>query len=180
MESLYQYLHRIGLLEQETSPDELSRAKQEYRKSYQRTYQKNYRNTHIRKDIYFTPVEYKQLSKIAKKHNQSVPKLCKQLTIAYLKSQFVLPDDKQVRQLELYLLGVTNNLNQLVRYIHQRKEFNISDIENLKVMVNTMETKVSQSLRSPENLQNYLENKIQQKPETLSLLQYLLENHTLR
>ena len=180
MESLYQYLHRMGLLEQEVSPKELAQAKQKYRKDYQHAYQKKYRKAHIRKDIYFTPVEYKQLSKIAKKHNQSVPQLCKQLTIASLKSQFVLPDDKQVRQLELYLRGVTNNINQLVRYFHQRKDLNFNDIKNLKVLVNAMETKVSQALRSPENLQNYLENEIQKKPETLSLLHYLLEIHTKR
>ncbi|OFY47804.1 MAG: hypothetical protein A2W85_13455 [Bacteroidetes bacterium GWF2_41_31] len=178
MESLYQYLHRIGLLEQETSPEELAQAKREYRKTYQRAYQKIYRDANIRKDIYFTPTEHKQLSKIAQKYHLSVPGLCKQLTFAYLKTQFVLPDDQQVRGLELYLRGVTNNHNQLIRYIHQKKDLKISDIENLNERVNAMETKVSQALRSPINLQEYLENEIQQKPETLSLLQYLLETHS--
>jgi hypothetical protein len=180
MESLYQYLHRIGLLEQEVTPEELARAKQEYRKVYQRAYQKSYRDANIRKDIYFTPTEYKQLSKVAKKYHLSVPGLCKQLTFAYLKTEFVLPADNHVRGLELYLRGATNNINQLVRYIHQRKELSYSDIENLRGRVNAMETKVSQSLRSPINLQEYLENKIQQNPETLSLLQYLLETHSTR
>jgi hypothetical protein len=180
MESLYQYLHRFGLLEQKTTPEELEWAKREYRKAYQRAYQKNYRNTHVRKDIFFTPSEYKQLSKVAQKYHLSVPGLCKQLTFAYLKTQFVLPDDDRVRGLELYLRGATNNINQLVRYIHQRKELSYSDIENIRGQVNSMETKVSQALRSPVNLQEYLENEIQQKPETLSLLQYLLEIHTPR
>ena len=120
MESLYQYLDRM-LHEYETTPSVLAEAKRQYRKLYQKDYQKKFRKNNIRKDIYFTPQEFSRLSKVAKHHKVSVPRLCKELSFAYLDSQFVLPDDKQIRRLELYLRGVTNNLNQLVRYVHQRK-----------------------------------------------------------
>lgn len=177
MESLYQYLNRMGLLEYETTPSALANAKREYRKSYQKNYQKKFRKNNVRKDIYFTPQEFSRLAKVAKQHKVSVPRLCKEFTFAYLNSKFVLPDDKQIRRLELYLRGVTNNLNQLVRYIHQRKDLSVIDISTLREQVNEMENHISTTLRSPVNLQEYLERLVQQKPEVLSVLHYIIETH---
>ncbi len=178
METLYQYLDRM-LHEYETTPSALAKAKREYRKQYQRAYQKEYRNknNHVRKDIYFTPQEFSRLTKVAKQHNVSVPRLCKELSFAYINSQFVLPDDKQIRRLELYLRGVTNNLNQLVRYVHQRKDLSVIDISTLREQVNEMENHISTTLRSPVNLQDYLERLVQQKPEVLSVLHYIIETY---
>ena len=170
----------MGFLEHETTPSALAEAKRQYRKIYQKDYQNRFRKNNVRKDIYFTPQEFSQLAKVAKMHNVSVPKLCKELTFAYIESQFVLPDDKQIRRLELYLRGVTNNLNQLVRYVHQRKDLSVIDISTLREQVNEMENHVSTTLRSPVNLQDYLEGLVQQNPEVLSVLHYIIEAHKPR
>lgn len=177
MESLYQYLNRMGLLEHETIPSVLAEAKREYRKIYQKDYQKKFRKDNVRKDIYFTPQEFSRLSKVAKQHKMSVPRLCKELTFAYLNSQFVLPDDKQIRRLELYLRGVTNNINQLTKFANQRKGLSVNDMLIIKGQVNEMENHISTTLRSPVNLQDYLERLVLQKPEILSVLHYIIETH---
>lgn len=177
METLYQYLQRIGLFDYEVSPEVLAEAKKQYRKEYQKEYQKQFRLKNIRKDIYFTPKEFKHLSSIARKQNKSIPKLCKELIFAYLQKLYVLPDDETVRQLELYLRGATNNLNQTVRYIHQRKELTLDDFAYLRNQVDTIENKVSQLLRSPLDLEKYLEDKIEHDPQLIYLLEYLINKH---
>lgn len=177
MEILYQYLHRKGFLERETTKDELEEAKQQYRKLYLKEYQKEFRRINIRKDIYFTPIEFSKLSSASKKFNMPLPRLCKELTLAYLNNQFLLPDDTQIRQLEIYLRGVTNNINQLVRYIHQQKRLSENDLSILRTQINEMEERISLALRQPLNIQEYLENQIPQKPEILSILKKIIENH---
>jgi hypothetical protein len=177
METLYQYLQRNGLFDYEASPSVLADAKRQYRKEYQKEYQKNFRKKNIRKDIYFTPREFNRLSTLSKQHKKSVSRLCKDLVFAYIDIHFVLPDDEKIRSLELYLRGATNNLNQLVRYIHQRKELSYSDISYLKDMVNMIETKVSSALREPDDLEKYLQKVIQQNPHTISVIENIVKTH---
>jgi len=177
METLYQYLNRMGLLDREAIVAELTMAKREHRKIYQKSYQKEYRKKNIRKDSYYTQLEHLRLSTVAKKYKMSVPRLCKVLAFAYLDGYYVLADDKQVHQLELYLRGVTNNINQLTRYIHQRKGLSFNDILTFREQINEMEDHISTSLRHPVNLQEYLENQIQQTPEIISVLQHIIEPH---
>ena len=165
----------MGLLEHEVTVAELTKAKRQHRKNYQKSYQKSYRAKNIRKDCYFTPSENLRLSPVAKKHKMSVPRLCKVLAFAYLDGHYVLADDKQVHQLELYLRGATNNINQLVRYIHQRKDLSFNDILTFREQINEMEDHISTSLRHPDNLQKYLKTLVQQKPEILSVLQHIIE-----
>jgi hypothetical protein len=172
METFYEYLQRQGLLDYDASPSVLAEAKREFRKAYQKDYQRNYRKKKVRKDLYFSPQEFNRLIALARKHKKPVSKLCKELIFGYMDKRFILPDDEQVRTLELYLRGVTNNLNQLVRYIHQRKELNHDDIINLRNQVNEIEGEVSRSFRSPDDLEGFLKNIIQQNPSAI----YILEN----
>lgn len=162
----------MGLLEYDTSPSVLAEAKREFRKAYQKDYQRNYRKKKVRKDLYFNSQQFNKLSALAKKHKMPVSKLCKELIFGYIDKQYVLPDDENVRQLELYLRGVTNNLNQLVRYIHQRKELSHDDIINLRNQINEIEEVVSRSFRAPDDLEGFLENVLRDNPSAI----YALEN----
>lgn len=172
METFYEYIQRIGLLEYDATPSVIAEAKREFRKAYQKDYQRNYRKKKVRKDLYFSPQEFNRLSALARKHKKPVSKLCKELIFGYIDKQFVLPDDQQVRKLELYLRGVTNNLNQLVRYIHQRKDLSHDDIFNLRNQVNEIEGVVSKSFRNPNDIEAFLKSIIQQNPSAI----YVLEN----
>lgn len=177
METLYEYFQRIGLLDYDATPSVIAEAKRQYRKSYQKEYQKKFRKNNVRKDIYFSPKEFNRLSSLARKNKKPVSRFCKDLIFAYLDKHFVLPDDETVRQLELFLRGATNNLNQLVRYIHQRKELSYQDISYLRDRINEMENMISQSLRSPDDLREYLEKVVHQNPQTISVLETVLKTY---
>lgn len=172
METFYQYLQRMGLLEYDASPSVIAEAKREFRKAYQQDYQKNYRKKKVRKDLYFSPQEFNRLSSLARKHKKPVSKLCKELIFGYMDKQFILPDDQQVRNLELYLRGVTNNINQLVRYIHQRKDLHYEDIVSIQNQVNEIEGVISRNFRTPDDLEGFLKNLLEQNPSSI----YTLEN----
>ena len=172
METFYQYIQRMGLLDYDASPSVIAEAKREFRKAYQKDYQRNYRKKKVRKDLYFSPQEFNRLTALARKHKMPISKLCKELIFGYMDKQFVLPDDEKVRQLELYLRGVTNNLNQLVRYIHQRKELHHDDIINLRNQINKIEGVVSRSFRTPDDLEDFLKKILRENPSQI----YVLEN----
>jgi len=179
METLWQYLNKLGLLEREATGEELAEAKRQYRKIYQKDYQKQFRRNHVRKDLFLTKKEHAQLSAVAKQHKgrKSVARLCKELAFAYLDNHYVLPDDAQVRQLELYLRGATNNLNQLVRYVHRQKAFSLHELDILRCQVNEMEERISKALRHPSTLQGYLKKLVQEKPELLTTIRDILNSY---
>lgn len=176
MESLFEYLHRTGALER-NDPDFLQSAKRTYRKEYQRQKQRDYREQKHRIEILLLSKEKKILQKAAQKRGMKLSPFIKEAALGYLDFHFILPESSRVQSCELQLRGISNNINQLHRYIHQQKQIDSKDLYQLKEQVSKVEDIVTQTLRQPLTLQEYLATLLRENPEFLPELQKILQNH---
>lgn len=152
MESLAQFLARKGL-HQDSSPEEVVKAKNEYRDQYMRQKQKEFRETHIRKEIYLTKREFGYLKGAAEKHQMKLSRFIKKIAFAYLKQLFIVPDDTHVRNLELELRRIGNNINQVTKHVNQKSEVKEEHVQVLLVLLKKIDNKVSNALRNPSKVQ---------------------------
>ena len=80
MESLAQFFARKGL-HKDSSPEEVVKARKEYRDQYMKQKQKEFRETHIRKEIYLTKREFGYLKHAAEKHQMKLSRFIKNLPL---------------------------------------------------------------------------------------------------
>ncbi|MEO0403253.1 MAG: MobC family plasmid mobilization relaxosome protein [Bacteroidota bacterium] len=82
---------------------------------------KKYLKTVKRKECVFSLNEYEFIQLAAKRHNRSESQMIKESVMAYLRKGFVVPDEKEVKELKLSLRRIGNNINQIARYANTHK-----------------------------------------------------------
>ncbi|MDP1725555.1 MAG: hypothetical protein Q8M15_02135 [Bacteroidota bacterium] len=132
--ALYEYLLKAGVLN--SSPEEITIAKKEYRKSYRNVWMKNKSKLSRELRIVYTLREYRDLKVYAKSIGTSPTALCKTLTTSVMQNKNVIPNKEQLNEL---LQGISMTLN-----IAFKMKANLQLIEELQ----EVETK----------LLNYLKN----------------------
>ncbi|MGB1295737.1 MAG: hypothetical protein ACPG6V_09670 [Flavobacteriales bacterium] len=166
----------FSLLDKEKSPEEinLEKAKEAYRKEYKRQKNQEYKSKWVRETIRFTPREIEELSAIAKKYGLKRSPFLKACIYGYLQDSFILPNDTKVRTLELGMNQIANTMNETIRYIHQNGQISLADIEKIKSNIKRLELVVSSTLRTPPNLQDWIEEHIQADPNFIKRLQRII------
>ena len=176
METLIQYLYRTGLLENGTK-EEIEEAKKTFRKAYSQNKQREYRRQNIRKEIILTKKEFSVLCKAAEQRKIKLSPFLKKAALCYVNEHFILPEDSRVNGLELNLRRIGNNINQLIRYAHQKKGISVKDIQALQQQINKLEDEISRALRQPISLRKYLEQLLQDQPEFVAVLEQLITKY---
>lgn len=144
-----------------------------YRKHYQRSYQKTYQTKKRRVQVVFEKSEYQELQKAAKAHNQKLTTFVRNSSLAYLNECYLLPDDTQVRALEIGLRRIGNNVNQLSRRSNSGL-FKMFDAKSAKSLIQQLEIQVQKALRTPPSLKEELTREIQSNPQLLLYLKNLI------
>lgn len=173
MESLLNYLFRIGVLENGTDK-EIEKAKEDYRKFYVKEKQKVFRENHIRKEIILTPNEYAVLLREAQKRKIKLAPFIRKSCLCYINQHFLLPSDNRLQELCLEIRKIGNGCNQLVRYFHRKRGLSEKDLNELRKMLNQLEDRISHALRQPKTLDQYLKNLLQNHPEYLKNLEQIV------
>jgi len=148
MDSLAQFLTAKGL-DKTSNPDDIEKAKAEFKKLYFKEKQKEFRETHIRKEIYLTKKEFGYLIHHAEKHQQKLSRFIKNAAFAYLQNKYILPDDTQVRNLELEIRRAGNLWNQIAKRANTSGVVTKEDIRLIKVQLEVLSEKASKALRDP-------------------------------
>ncbi len=151
MESQSEFLARKGVFS-DSAPEVIEEAKKQYRQQYLKEKQKEFRETHIRKELFLTKKEFGFLKHHAEKHQIKLSRFIKNAAIAYLKNEYLLPDDTQVRNLELETRRIGNLMNQIVRHIHASECITDDDVRMMKLQLQALEQKISSALRNPQKV----------------------------
>jgi Mobilization protein NikA len=88
-------------------------------------YQKQYRKHRIHRLIIFSREEYQTLLNSAKEHHKPFSTFIREMALAHISNQYVLPNDEQTKAVQLLLTRYGTNLNQLA-YI-SNATFHIDD-----------------------------------------------------
>ena len=172
--SFQQYLWSMNLFEEELSPKELEKFKETWQKKRVKDYQREYKKKHHRKELLFKKEEWNILSNAAQKHKMKESNFLKSCIFAYLNQCFILPDDEDVRSLEIALIRYGTNLNQVARMANTRGDVLSGEIEKVIKDYKELRAFVHESLRVPNTISQLLETELENNPHLLTHLETLI------
>ncbi len=158
-------------LPENATPDEVERLKRRYRKIYLKNYKAQYKGK--RKELVFSPEEFKRLEKLAGQHQMKLGSFIKACTFAYIDQEYILPDDQQALALERQIRAIGNNINQITYKLNATGQYNTIDSETIYHNLYQLEQAVSTAFRAPPNLLDYLKAVIKENPNLKHQIQNL-------
>jgi len=176
METLHEFLWRSGVLDR-NNKEEIEIAKKEYRKRYQREKQREYRRKNHRIEVLLTDKEKQTLFKAAKQKGMRLAPFVRGASIGYLDYHFILPEDSKVTDCVYQLRGVSNNLNQIIRYAHQNKDFTLDELNPLRKLIHSIEDTIEKALRQPLTLRQYIAQHLKENPAFLQVLETIIQDY---
>ena len=176
METLHQYLKRLGLLTN-PNPVRLQQAKAEYQRLYKREKNQQYRRVNTRCEITLKPDEAKLMQKGADNHALKLASFVKQTALAYVRQVFIVPDQQQVTRIEIALRRIGNNINQAVHRLHAGNSSQYLEVVKLQQQLNALEKEVSRCFREPMTLENLIRVELPKQPHLYPLVHKLLKRN---
>lgn len=174
--NLKSYLLACGVLENGTKKD-IKAAKKKYRQIYQKQYQQDYQKRVIRKKIQFTKKEFKHIERLAKQHKQGIAPFLKSCIFGYLEQVFVVPDEEEVRQLELSIRRIGTNINQIARHTNREHRVGEETIKGIQQQIRGLEQRISTALRQPKTAVELFHDAAKDSPRAVQYLERLLTNY---
>ena len=103
----------------------MTQEKEQHRKEYLKEYKKEYNKNHTDIRISVSNKDYKAFQLVAKKRGQSVTSFFRDAAFAQARHVYLYPKEikDQSDQLARDIHGVSTNINQLTRYVHEDNTF---------------------------------------------------------
>jgi len=169
--NLYIYLDCTKVLETGSEQD-IAKAKKEYWQSYKAEWRKKQRQTTKEFTIVCEPKDAAVIEDAAKRHKRSLQAFIKVSCLAYIRTQYVVPDVIAISTIRQQLAMNYNALQKLL------DENMISYREAATVLrkVSELETIVLSQLNNPKTLEQLIAEAVLRTPEYKSKLIKLLQN----
>ena len=173
---LFDFLRSRGLLDN-GSPEQIETATEEFRKQQNKERLQKFRSNNSRQEISLNATDLEILTKHAENHGLKLGTFIRKSALAYLKTEYLLPENNRVKDLELGIRRIGNQINQLLRHVHQFG-FTPDNQKELREKINQLEDKVSYAMRQPLPLKEFLRQLLKRKPEYIhDLKQALNDSH---
>lgn len=174
--SLKEYLFESGILDTGSS-EQIAEAKKTYRKNYQRNKKQQYRKRRKIVQLTFTKTYAKTLAQQAESFGMRLPDFIKKCVRAYLEKTFLLPNPKEVQQVELLLLKIGNNVNQIAHRVNAAHLDSIPALESVRQLLVRLDQKITEALRTPKDLEACLKENLRQNPSVLLQLERIIDSY---
>ena len=125
-----------------------------------------YRKSHKLVGLNYSFEKLQEIKKAAAKRKMKAPQYMKAVIENSLThTGYIVPDDVQLQKLVLSIRAISNNINQLVRYTHERRDVTQKDIEYLQKQLLSLEQSIIQALAHPPELIAFLSDYLLKNPE---------------
>ena len=171
---LFDFLRSRGLLDN-GSPEKIETATQEFRKQQNKERLQKFRASNSRQEISLNAADLELLTKQAENHGLKLGTFIRKSALAYLKTEYLLPENNRIKELEIGIRRIGNQINQLLRHVHQFG-FTPDNQKELREKINQLEDKVSYALRQPLPLNEFLRQLLKRKPEYIHELKQVLND----
>lgn len=161
--TLKEYLISLGE-EIWNDPKQLNAAKEQYKKLYHKAYKKQYNQENHRIKLSFKKSEYEAIKKDAAKMKKPIATYIKECFDAYQNSEYILPDDKAMKEMNRLFLNISNNVNQVARYGNENRFISADSIKYLYTQLREIKTRMDKTFNRPDNLLEVVEEAIQDNP----------------
>lgn len=153
---LWQYLNSTGVLES-GNEEAIMAVKRSYRKKYLLEYKRKQRNEKPGFTVMLSREngEYYNIFNAAKRHSMPVTTFLKKATLAYLSQRFIVPDRRQLSEVEQLL---SECLNEIQRIARQKERFNWDreqKYEAIEKRILKLERQIGEVFRNPTLLPNH-------------------------
>jgi len=174
METQRHYLMRLGLAEAPHDSEKVIAAKKAYRAWYKREKNKEYRESRSYVKLMLLPAEKRKLKKAAGHHGKHLATFIKMIALAYLDKVYILPDEDQLRKLEIAYRRVGNNINQIAKKCNSQTSTRYLDVVRLQNQLSALEKETTKYLRKPMTLDRLVESLLKE-PQLLDQVKRTLE-----
>lgn len=159
--------------------EDLEALKKTHRKEYLKQKHQEYKLKWKKETIRFTHEEFKELDEIASRYGYKRSPFLKACIFAYINDSYITPDNSQIKSFENSINEISQSINESVRYIHLNQAIKLEDVEAIKIQIHQLELAITNTLREPPNLKEWLvfqmkndDRFISKLKETLNELNY--------
>lgn len=160
--------------EEDATPQQVEELKREWQKKRTKAYQREYKKKHYRKDLLFKEEEWTVVSKAAKEHNMKANQFIKSCLFAYLNQHFIVPEDEDIKAVEISMIRYGTLLNQIARQVNTRGGALASEVQQMKKDYKKLCAFVEEKLRVPRTIEQLLEDGLGDNPQLLPRLEKLI------
>ncbi len=177
--SLSEYYQAAGITHN-SSDTEITAAKKAYLKLYHKSYYQERKNQQKRFTVRMVFDEYDRLEAFAKLHGElSVNQFIKAAAFAYLDQYYIPRDPTQIEKAILAFSRIGNNINQIVRAIHQSKKYHdFMGYAGAPQTLQVLDVRYTELVHEVESLREELRSFLSHPPQSIStaLVTYLQED----
>lgn len=171
----WSYLESSGVLEN-GSEEEIQKVKRAYRKKYLNELKRKHRSLRPEFIVGFNKAngEYEKVRTTSEKHSLKIPSFIRMATLAYINKTFVTPQKAQVYHLEQILADCLNKIQTITT---KRERFHWErdrKLEHIEEIVEKLERDISEVLRYPVPVEQYIAMAIKKDPALSNRLLTLL------
>lgn len=173
--ALWEFLEKEGVLDK-ADPKALEAAKRKYKTHYQREYRRKRRKQRPEFNVSFSADDIVLITREAVRHSLSVTAYIQKATVAYLQKEYLVPNHKEVAQLEQHLSRIHSDI-QLIANSHSTNLLSQTlDYRKLLQRVAQAEQYVTDTLRHPKVIEEIVMQTVAEQPEVRTLLTKLFKN----
>lgn len=177
--SLSEYYQAAGIT-QNSSAAEITAAKKAYLKLYHQSYYQERKNRQKRFTVRMAFDEYDRLEKFTNLHGElSVNQFIKAAAFAYLDQHYIPRHPAQIEKATIAFSRIGNNINQVVRTIHQSKKYHdFMGYAGAPQTLQVLEVRYTELVHEVESLREELRSFFSQPPQSIgtALVTYLQED----
>lgn len=151
---------------------------QTYRKWYKRQHQRQRRKERKRLEIFPSDRELNLIQRQAKKHHLAASSFALKAIMAYLQQLYIVPDEEEIKSLQLALHKIGTNINQIAFQANKNKFADTHSIRLLNQQLSRLEQLIIQKLSQPQNLNTLVKAALDEHPSYARILQRILDRHS--
>jgi hypothetical protein len=128
-------------------------------------YQKQYRKHRIHRVIIFSKEEYQILLNLAKEHRKPFSTFVREVALAHVSNQYVLPNDEQTKAVQVLLIRYGTNLNQIAHVTNATFHISQEKIYEIQNQFQKLRQEVLDLYNKPIPVEQVIRDAITKHPE---------------
>lgn len=173
----WKYLESSGVLEN-GSEEDIQKVKRAYRKKYLTKLKKQHRSLRPEFIVGFNKAngDYERVKTASERHSLKTPTFIRVATLGYINNLFVVPNKAQISHLEQLLADCLNKIQTLTSQRERYQWERDRKLEHIEEVIEKLEKDISDTLRNPLSIEQYVIMAIKKDPGLSNRLFNLLFN----
>jgi hypothetical protein len=140
-------------------------------------YMKAYRKDRIHRIVIFSHEQYELLLQSAKEHKKPFSTHVRELSLAFVSNQYVLPSDEQTKAVQVLLIRYGTNLNQIAHVANATFQISREKIFEIQNQFQKLRQEVLELYNKPISVEQVIRDAITKQPEFKEQIALILKEN---